>query len=185
MEQAHSDAELLEKFTSGGDMEALGVLYKRYIPLVYGLSLRYLGEQAAAQDAVMDVFEHIAANVARFEVRDFRTWLYSVARNHALGVLRRKNPEKPADFAASVMETAFVVHLLEGEGEEERLRALSECMEKLPPRQRESIRLFFYEKQSYADIEKSTKYDYNSVKSYIQNGKRNLKNCIEHRLETH
>jgi RNA polymerase sigma-70 factor (ECF subfamily) len=59
------------------------------------------------------------------------------------------------------------------------MEALKSCMEKLPEAQRTSITHFFIDEMSYADIAESTGYTLNRVKSYIQNGKRNLKICIE------
>jgi RNA polymerase sigma-70 factor (ECF subfamily) len=53
------------------------------------------------------------------------------------------------------------------------------CLGKLPDRQQQSVRLFFLEEKCYKEISESTGYSLNEVKSYIQNGKRNLKNCME------
>jgi RNA polymerase sigma-70 factor (ECF subfamily) len=56
---------------------------------------------------------------------------------------------------------------------------MEQCMEKLPPEQKETINLFYLEQKCYKDVAELTGYDLNKVKSYIQNGKRNLKICIE------
>ncbi|HAU53688.1 MAG TPA: RNA polymerase subunit sigma-70, partial [Sphingobacterium sp.] len=62
---------------------------------------------------------------------------------------------------------------------EEQLTAMEGCLEKLPDKQQQSVRLFFLEEKCYKEISESTGYSLNEVKSYIQNGKRNLKNCME------
>ena len=174
-----SDAELLELFLHTERSEYLGELYNRYIPLVYGLCLKYLKSTEAAEDAVMQIFEVLLEKLGRFEVREFRTWLYSVARNHCLQILRKSTREISTDFSTVVVESDAEVHLFDRQQEEERSSALEGCMEQLPVPQRESVRLFFLEEKSYAEVAEITTYHLKSVKSYIQNGKRNLKICLE------
>ncbi len=176
------DDELLQHFVKSGKTEYFGELYHRYIPLVYGLCLKYLQDADKAQDAVMQLFEELLPKVSGYEIQNFRTWLYSVARNHCLQVLRKENKEIPIDFSVQVMESDEVLHLLEEEGNEEQLEALKHCMEKLPELQRVSITHFFMDEMSYADIVEKTGYSLKGVKSFIQNGKRNLSICIKKRI---
>ena len=174
------DPELLRRYIDTGLMEYFGELYSRYIPLVYGLCLKYLRSTELAEDAVMQIFEELAPKVGRFEIREFRTWVYSVARNHCLQQLRKHNPEVSLDnFGTVFMESDTVVHPLSKQEDEGRLAILEKCLEQLPEPQRKSIRMFFYEEKSYVDIVDATDYHLKSVKSYIQNGKRNLKICME------
>ncbi len=176
---SREDAELLDAYVRTGDMSHFGTLYSRYMPLVYGLCLKYLGSVEDAEDAVMQIFEDLLPKVGRYDIKEFRSWLWSVARNHCLQLLRKQKKNPKVDLGSYVMETAAVTHLLSEGGGEEQLTALEKCMEKLPEKQRESVRLFFMEKKSYADIADDTRWPLNGVKSYIQNGKRNLKTCIE------
>jgi RNA polymerase sigma-70 factor (ECF subfamily) len=174
-----SDAELLELFLHTERSEYLGELYNRYIPLVYGLCLKYLKSAEDAEDAVMQIFESLLDKVGRFEIREFRTWLYSVARNHCLQILRRSTREISTDFSTVVVESDAETHLFDRQQQEVRAGALQRCMEQLPVPQRESVRLFFFEEKSYTEVAAITSYHLKSVKSYIQNGKRNLKICLE------
>ena len=174
-----SDAQLLERFLDSGEAAWFGALYDRYIPLIYGLCLKYLRNGADAEDAVMQIFEQLMPRMERYTVGEFRTWVHSVTRNHCLQQLRRKKPEMASDFSLAVMESDPMAHLLSKREDERLLEAMEECIEKLPAPQKVSIRLFFLEEKSYADVADSTGYQVKSVKSYIQNGKRNLKICIE------
>lgn len=175
-----SDAELLQLFLDTERSEYLGELYNRYIPLVYGLCLKYLKSIEKAEDAVMQLFEMLLTKVGRFEIREFRVWIYSVAKNHCLQELRKTKHEILSDFPLGIMESEEVTHLFNRKEEEEvRFTALEKCLDELPAPQRESVRLFFLEEKSYADIVEETNYHLKSVKSYIQNGKRNLKICME------
>lgn len=175
-----SDEELLMHYTKSGDTEYFGELYNRYIPLLYGLCLKYLQDEDRAQEAVMQLFEDLLPKIGNYEIKAFRPWLYRVAKNYCLQLLRKENKEIPLDYTINIMESDEFLHLLSEEDcSEERLRALHVCLEKLPPEQRTSITCFFLEEMSYADIAGQTGYTLNNVKSYIQNGKRNLKICIK------
>lgn len=178
---ALTDAQLLELHARSGHNEYLGVLFNRYTPLIYGVCLKYLRNTDDAADAVMAIFEELAGKVTRYEIGEFRTWIYSVTKNHCLQSLRKGSPEILSGFDLGVVETDEVAHLLNGSAEERLIQLLEACMERLPDAQKECIELFFYRKKSYADISMETRYPLKSVKSHIQNGKRNLKICIEKR----
>jgi RNA polymerase sigma-70 factor (ECF subfamily) len=175
------DDVLLAAFIETGDAAVFGELYMRYMPLVYGLCLKYLGNAADAEDATMELFELLISKIAGHRIRNFRTWLWSVARNHCLGRLRREKRAVRVDFDDRVVESAPLLHLLSEGGSETALTALEMCMEKLPERQKEALTMFFIEKRSYADIAETTLGEVRRVKSYIQNGKRNLRICLEKR----
>jgi RNA polymerase sigma-70 factor (ECF subfamily) len=177
--ETDDDDILLAEFVDGGDAAVLGRLYTRHARLVYGLCLKYLGNAPDAEDAVMEIFEELVDKLARHRVRNFRTWLWSVARNHCLQKLRREKKIIRVDFEDRVMESAPLLHLLSEGTDEAALTMLEGCVEKLPERQKEAVTMFFMERRSYADIAQATLGDIKSVKSYIQNGKRNLKLCLE------
>ncbi len=174
-----SDEELLSCYCKTGESDYFGQLYNRYIPLVYGLSLKYLQNADKAEDATMQLFEDLLPKISNYNIKTFRTWLYTVAKNHCLQQLRKVEREILVDADRLAMESDSVLHLFSEEDGSERLQALNRCMEKLPEPQRLSLTKFFMEEMSYADIVDATGYHLKSVKSHIQNGKRNLKNCIE------
>jgi len=177
-----TDEELLEQYRSTGDSELFGELYNRYIPLIYGVCLKYLQDEDKSQDAVMEIFEYLLPKVAAYDIKVFKTWLYSVVKNHCFHLIKSNKREMSVDFDSNLMESDDILTLLVEDMDDEREDALNYCMAKLSEPQKISINKFFYEDMSYADIVETTGYDLKSVKSYIQNGKRNLKNCIEGRL---
>ena len=174
----YSDENLLRAFVESGDICFTGELYRRYIPLVYGLCLKYLNNKEAAQDAVMDIFTVIVEKVPQYEIKNFNTWLYSVAKNHCLHVLRKEKNANLVNINDVVVENHVLLTLTDKPQSQEEMEALTYCMETLPEEQRVSINYFFYEEKSYADIVDLTGYALSKVKSYIQNGKRNLKSCM-------
>ena len=175
------DEELLARYNRTGDTKYFGELYNRYIPLLYGVCLRYLGNAEKAEDAVMQLFEELTEKIGRYEITLFRTWLYSVVKNHCFQLLRKEEREIPVNLDADFVESADIVlmksDLLDAVTAVQLSHATIKNI-KLPPQQRECIELFFMQEQSYADIASRTGYSLNHVKSYIQNGKRNLKICI-------
>ena len=175
-----TDEELLTLYRNSGRTDYFGRLYDRYIPLVYGLCLKYLKDEDEAQDAVMQLFEELVPKVLKHDIQTFRTWLYTVSRNHCMQILRHKERMVQVEFKSDFMESDEVLYLLDEEDDNgEHIQALQHCMEKLTEQQRMSIIYFFNEGLSYADIVDTTGYPLAKVKSYIQNGKRNLKICIE------
>ncbi len=145
--------------------------------LVYGLCLKYLKNRDDSQDAAMAIYEHTSAKLLSTEVQHFKSWLYMVTKNHCLMELRKSNPEIHADI---FMESAEAVHLNNEKVELEKdFEALEACIEELKAEQKKCVMLFFLEKKSYNQVNEETGIDLKKVKSHIQNGKRNLKMCLE------
>ena len=174
----YSEENLLRAFVESGDASFFGELYRRYIPLLYGLCLKYLNNKEGAQDAVMDIFEVLVEKIPQYEINNFRTWLYSVAKNHCLQVLRKDKQINYINIEQGVVENQAIFTLTDIAQSQEETEALEYCLTTLPEEQRVSINYFFYDDKSYADIVDLTGFALTKVKSYIQNGKRNLKNCI-------
>ncbi|MDL2208644.1 sigma-70 family RNA polymerase sigma factor [Parabacteroides sp. OttesenSCG-928-O15] len=178
-----TDEQLLAEYKRTGNSEYFGILFNRYTPLLYGVCLKYLNNAERAEDAVMELFEYLLPKVNYYEIAVFRTWLHTVVKNHCLQILRKESREIKADFDIDRMESDDIMYLLdEEETDSERLEMLKHCLDKLPEEQKQSITLFFMDDMSYADIVDSTGYTLSRVKSYIQNGKRNLKICMERQL---
>lgn len=173
-----TNENLLQAFIESGDVAYFGELYRRYIPLVYGLCLKYLNNQESAHDAVMDIFTTLVEKVPQYEIKNFNTWLYSVAKNHCLHVLRKEKQTSFVNIEDAFVENEAIFTLTDKPQSQEETDALAYCLDTLSEEQRLSINYFFYEEKSYADIVDLTGFALSKVKSYIQNGKRNLKSCI-------
>jgi RNA polymerase sigma-70 factor (ECF subfamily) len=178
-----SDKTLIERFRKGSDKEALGTLFLRYMELVYGVCLKYLGQPEAAQDAVMDIYEHLNRKLPGHEVDNFGAWLYMVSKNHCLQLLRKKSNLLTISLDDPVMQNGREAHQEDDEFDfdvtEDIADQLHHCIDQLPEKQRACIRLFYFEKRSYADICSLTQESMDHVRSNIQNGRRNLKKCIQ------
>jgi RNA polymerase sigma-70 factor (ECF subfamily) len=170
------DEQLLLEYRQTGDMTVLATLYERYMYLVYGLCLKYLKDEEQSKDAVMQIFEELVEKARKHDVKQFKSWLYVLSRNFCLMQIRA-GKRMPTEDMDDIMELADDLH--HDDNKEQDLLALERCKEKLPPPQKVSINLFFIEEKCYKEIADDTGYTLNEVKSYIQNGKRNLKICLE------
>lgn len=174
---------LLKKYKGSGDLEALGALYEKYMPLVYGVCLKYFRDDEKSKDAVMQIFEHLITKLRAHEVTNFKSWLYTLSRNYCLMSIRSAGKQDFVSINEQFMEKDTSVHLDIDELRENQLTTMERCITHLPEEQKICISLFYLEEKSYKEITGITGYDINKVKSYIQNGKRNLKICIEKNSE--
>jgi RNA polymerase sigma-70 factor (ECF subfamily) len=175
-----SDKELIAAFKESGEMVHLSTLYQRYMDLVFGVCLKYFKDAERSKDAVMDIFEELNRKLKQHEVDNFKGWLHVLARNYCLMQLRSPKNIKTTEFNADFMQSSQTTHLSNEVLEKEAtFKKLEECMETLPADQQQSIQLFFVEKKCYNEIAEITGYEWNKVRSYIQNGKRNLKICLD------
>ncbi len=177
-----NDQELLLLYKESADMSLAAALFSRYTHMVFGLCMKYLKDEEDSRDAVMTIFEKLIEDLKKHEISYFKSWLYSVSKNHCLMILRKKASENEK-FPDMLMQNEYVLHLSSEEDKELNLLKLDNCMEKLVEQQRKCIDLFFLQEKCYREIEASTGYSSNEVKSFIQNGKRNLKNCMERRTD--
>ncbi|MEO6637165.1 MAG: sigma-70 family RNA polymerase sigma factor [Ginsengibacter sp.] len=175
---AETDRELIQQYRKASDMAALGELYNRYMELIYGVCLKYLADREEAKDAVINIFEELVTKLKKHEIENFRGWLYQLAKNYCLMKIR-SDKKYPAYVEADVMQLAENIHRDNEMEKEENLNSMEYCIEQLPGDQKEAIQLFYLKEKCYKEIADTTNTDINKVRSFIQNGRRNLKICME------
>ena len=157
----------------------LAQLYLRYTELIYGVCLKYLKVPESAGDAVMNIYLELLVSLPRHQVENFRGWLYVFARNHCLMQLRKGKKGVMLPLQDDFMQSEDYSHLDNILEKELELTRLEQCIGKLPERQKLSIRRFYLENKCYKDISVETGMTWDTVRSLIQNGRRNLKICME------
>lgn len=168
-----SDEELLFHFEHSRDNYWLGLLLQRYTLLLLGLAMKYLREKSAAQDAVQQVFLKALTRFPKEPMNNVKGWLFILMRNHCLQLLRDSEHLAPEDYVANaVAEQAPIEDILQ---QEFRLQEMEQALTALNPEQQKCLRAFYLEHKSYQQITEAYGYSFTQVKSYIQNGKRNLK----------
>ena len=153
----------------------VGVLFKKYNHLVAGLALHYLKDRDLAKDAVMDIFEFLVRNVHRYDIDNFKGWLLQLTRNHCLKQISRslRKENELINKNIDVYSVEYVENV--DHTRERQLLRLEEALSDLKGHQQKCLTLFYLRGKSYEEIVEMTEYDLKQVKSYIQNGKLNLR----------
>lgn len=177
--QEWDDSALIEAYQKSKNTDFVGELYKRYSHLVVGVCLKYLKDRDSAKDATLEIFENLMEDLLKHSITNFKSWLHSVARNHCLMQLRKQSSKvKQMDHyreAVLTEESAGYIPYEETMQKEALLTDLEKGIQLLKEEQQICIKLFYIQKKTYQEITDLTDYTLNDVKSYIQNGKRNLK----------
>ena len=175
---AETDQELVQKYKNSGNMDTLGELYNRYMELVYGVCLKYTKETEEAKDCVINIFEELVTKLKKYDVANFKGWLYQLAKNHCLMKIRsnKNNPDYIDVDVVHLSENAHLDSVAEKEGH---LDNIEYCIDQLPGDQKQAIQLFYFKEKCYKEIAEMTNTDIDKVRSFIQNGRRNLKICME------
>ena len=147
--------------------------------MVYGVCLKYLKEPENAQDSVMSIFEELITKLQKHHVDNFKSWLYTLAKNHCLMRLRAEKKASTAKINDDLMQSEETGHLQDILDREENFKQLEYCMSQLAGDQRKVIELFYLQGKCYNEITIETGLEWNNVRSFIQNGRRNLKICME------
>lgn len=171
-----SDEELFGLFLKNRDRSILAGLFKKYMPLVFGVCMKYIKDKSGAQDCTMEIFERLIGLDANLSIQHFKPYLFVLTKNHCLMKLRGEKAQY-IEISARDMEIAEEVHPIDES--ESKMETLSRCIGELKDLQKSCITRFYLEKKSYLQISNEFKVTLNAVKSHIQNGKRNLKSCLE------
>lgn len=176
---AVTDSELVAAYRQNGDLQVLASLYQRYMELVYGVCLKYLADTELAKDAVMQVFEALVEKLKKHEVDNFKSWLYTLAKNHCLMQLRSQKNKKTVALPPELMQSGEELHLNGALQKEAEFKKLERCLQTLSAEQQQTVQLFYLQQKCYNEIVEQTGLDWKKVRSLIQNGRRNLKICME------
>ena len=172
-----TDEQLLAKYRSSGDNAWLGVLLERYTLLLLGVALKYLKDKTLAEDAVQQVFVKVLTHLPTGEILNFKGWLYVLMRNHCLQELRDRPKHSDAEVLTELAGNAETTD--EHQELELNLDHMNKALELLSEEQKITITLFYLQKQSYEQIISKTGFTFMQVKSFIQNGKRNMKLLLQ------
>jgi RNA polymerase sigma-70 factor (ECF subfamily) len=180
-----SDENLVINYQNTKNNLVVGELFKRHSLMCYAVCMKYLKNEDAAHDATMNIFEKLFTDLQKHQINHFKSWLHTVCKNHCLILLRKPNvlvsiDESEEENSHLFMQLSNVLNHDDNKHEkEEKLQVLEQSIFELKDKQRECIELFFLKQKSYQEISTLTGYSENEVKSYIQNGKRNLKILLE------
>ena len=179
-----TEAEIIQRYKRSKDQKYFSDLYRPYMTLIYGTCLKYLKNTAQAEDAVMDIYLTIKDKVAKHEIDNFRAWIYRLSINHCLEKLRHEKRFRERKNDAELMYSSEIFHPNDVNKEKD-LQIMEACMLTLNDAQRHCVNHFYYEKKSYQQIAALLSMSYTQVRSAIQNGRRNIKNCMTTKMANH
>jgi RNA polymerase sigma-70 factor (ECF subfamily) len=141
--------------------------------------MKYIKQEDEARDCVQQIFVKVITELAKYRVEYFKSWIYTIARNHCLMKLRDQHG-RAAELSESMLaawddEPGNNSH----RQKEQLLEWMGDALEELGKEQKLCVTLFYLDKKSYQEIAAGTGFTLMQVKSHIQNGKRNLKLLME------
>jgi RNA polymerase sigma-70 factor, ECF subfamily len=178
-----SDEDLLASYSRKRDQRYLAELFSRYTHIVYGVCLKYLQNREDAKDAVMGIYEKLTEEILKYDIHIFGSWLYVLSKNYCLMQIRADKTKSKHQITWEkdqliFMESEWILHPVD-DNTNHNEKSLRECIEKLKKDQKECIKLFYFNDKCYKEIASRLKIDEKTVKSFLQNAKRNLKICLE------
>jgi len=177
-----ADADLLARFQKSGAADDLLPLYERHAELIYALGIRYLGTPERAEDAGMEIWAVLMEKLPKHDISNFRSWLQTTVRNHCLMQLRREKRDPLQNNDAELMQSDRLLHLSTESDHQtnEDTRPLYHCLKQLKEEQGRCVRMFYLQEgESYQTIAEKCNLSVGQVRSHLQNGRRNLKTCLE------
>lgn len=173
-----NDAALIAAVRAG-NQKAMAQLYDRYAGVVYSVALRVLGETAAAEDVLQEIFMQLWRSPGSFDASrgNLAPWLAVIARNRAVDVLRKRRPQ------AEISETLISIEPdLAGETERgrtaEKVRA---ALQEMAVPLRQALEMAYYEGYTHSEISEKTGEPLGTVKTRIRTGLILLRKAIETR----
>lgn len=178
------DLALVEAYKTANDSAALASFFTKYMSLIYGVCLKYLKDEEKSKDTVMEIYEKLAVKLKKHDVSNPKSWLYILTKNHCYELLRSSKRVTEKENRANLMYTERVYRLNDSQEKEAELSMMDDCIESLEERQQKTVRMFYLEKKTYKEICALLEINWNKARSLIQNGRRNLKKCMEIKYES-
>lgn len=183
--KSFTDEELIVRYKDSADNNNISELFERYTHLIFGVCMKYLKNEEDSKDAVMQIFEQLLSKLKTQEIQNFKSWIYTVSKNHCLMKIRHEHTTKQykvdyyENIQQEIMESTGIFHHLNKEEINDRIPKLEKGIEQLKTDQRRCIELLYLQEKSYKEVAEMTGFSLKQVKSYIQNGKRNLRIFLE------
>ena len=152
-------------------------LYTRYSSVVYAVALRVLGDTAAAEDVLQEIFMQLWRNPGAFDSGrgNLAPWLAVITRNRAVDLLRKRRPQ------TEISETIVSVEPdLAGEADRGRvMEKVRSVLQEMPAAQRSSLEMAYFQGYSQSEISEKTGEPLGTVKTRIRNGLMLLRKAVE------
>jgi RNA polymerase sigma-70 factor, ECF subfamily len=175
------DSALIEKMMAG-DEAALSALYDRYSPMLFGMLMRVLKDQQAAEEVLQDLFLQLWRNAGQFDASrgSLPAWLMVIGRNRAISRLRGRRDrevleEEEGDFASTFVSPQ---NIEDEAARAQAARGVSAALEKLPAEQRQVVELAYFEGMTQSEIAAKTGTPLGTVKTRVRTAMQTLRQIL-------
>lgn len=178
--QEKRNDDLLLRLIAQGDIHALSLFYQQMSPWIFAIILRLVRRRDWAEDILQDVFIQVWHSAVSYDptLSGIKTWLSHIARHRAIDFVRKREHQNGSTEEIAEAEQAFQTPLEEDEVYEDEARRLQQCLQHLPPEQRQSIALAYYRGLSQQEIAVALDHPVGTVKSWIRRALAHLKECV-------
>lgn len=168
------DTDLIVRIQEG-DVSAYELLVKRYQRPLIVFAFRIAGDIHAAEEIAQDALFSVYQTMDRVDPsKKFSTYLFAIAKNTGISYLRKKKSHISLDDR----EIAFDAMLYETVAQKDQAEGVRSALEKLPPKYRYILQLYYFKDLSYGDIAKSLQMPINTVRTHLKRAKEMLKKIL-------
>jgi len=174
--------EEIARLVQSGDIDLFGILVKRYEEKIKRYGRKFLSNFQDIEDIVQEIFIKAYKNIRSFDVRKkFPPWIYRIAHNEFVNAIRKES-KSPLSFFDP--DTLFP-HPVSKEntdkqiGKEEFEQAINKCLDRLDPKYREPIVLYFFEDLSYKEIAEILHIPIGTVSVRLKRGKKIIRSIYQ------
>jgi len=175
------DSALIERMMAG-DEAALSTLYDRYSAMLFGMLMRILRDQQAAEEVLQDMFLQLWRNAAQFDAKrgSLPAWLMVIGRNRAISRLRgRRDREVLEEEEGDYANTFASGQNIEDEAVRAELaRNISAALEQLPAEQKQAVELAYFEGMTQSEIANRTGTPLGTVKTRVRTAMQTLRQIL-------
>lgn len=172
----YREDEQLIRLVQKGDVDAFEELVVRYQQRLFFFVRRIVGDPRDAEEVVTDAFFQLYRTITRVDTsRRFSTYLFSIAKNTALSLLRRRKDARPLDFAADVEADEVIYSRLVNDTQR---REILEALTQLTDAQRMAIMYYYFDELSYEEVSDKMGIPLNTVRTHLRRAKEALRGFL-------
>ena len=172
-----TDEEIV-KSVKAGDKESFGFLIERYEAKIKRYARKFLSSAEDIEDIVQEVFIKAYSNIQGFDIdRKFSSWLYRIAHNEFINLLRKKEKTPLLFFDPDTLFPHPVANEQTDSSvvDEETKKNINNCLEKISSKYREPLVLYYLEEMDYKEISDVMHIPISTVGIRLKRGKEMLK----------
>lgn len=178
-----ADQDLIRRYHFQRDTQALAQLFKRQMRRVYGWCLSYLKSDLDSQDAVMEIYLIVEKELRQQLVQNWEDWLFVITRNYCYRTLKKSRKWRAlfnsAPDLVDLAEPATSPLEEPSADENQLLDRLLAALDRLNEKQRRCLVYHYFDGLSYRSIAEKLCCKESQVKSYLQNGRRQLRKQVQ------